>query len=175
MSKLKRTFNAADLKAILAGSPEATDALRSFEAPTQIVPTGRPATLPDPAVPTLAPDLELLARPPASDASLAPPAQAGSSDLAAPSRDAVVSSPALVASTPRSEKVYRSQGLTVYPTDDELVDEMLMFLRRHKIRLGRKAGFSLFARAGLRLLDELRQNDPQRFGLELSRALADRR
>ena len=160
MSKPKRTFNATDLKAMLAGSPEATDALRSFEAPIQIVPIETPTTLPGPAVPTLAPDVELLARPPASNASLTPPPQAGSSELTAPSRDA---------------KVYRSQGLTVYPTDDELVDEMLMFLRRHKIRLGRKAGFSLFARAGLRLLDELRQSDPQRFGQELSRALADRR
>lgn len=70
-------------------------------------------------------------------------------------------------------KPYRSQGLTIYESDEEIVDEMIAHLRRSKLKIGRKRGFSLFARAGLRALDRLRQTDPQSFEAMLRAALAD--
>jgi hypothetical protein len=71
------------------------------------------------------------------------------------------------------QKPYRSQGLTIYESDEEIVDEMIAHLRRSKLKIGRKRGFSLFARAGLRALDRLRQTDPQSFEAMLRAALAD--
>ena len=70
-------------------------------------------------------------------------------------------------------KPYRSQGLTIYESDEEIVDEMIAHLRRSKLKIGRKRGFSLFARAGLRALDRLRRTDPQSFEAMLRAALAD--
>jgi hypothetical protein len=76
--------------------------------------------------------------------------------------------------TPSSgPRPYRSQGLTIYESDEEIVDEMIAHLRRSKLKIGRKRGFSLFARAGLRALDRLRQTDPQSFEAMLRAALAD--
>lgn len=74
---------------------------------------------------------------------------------------------------PPGQKPYRSQGLTIYESDEEIVDEMIAHLRRSKLKIGRKRGFSLFARAGLRALDRLRQTDPQSFEAMLRAALAD--
>jgi hypothetical protein len=81
-------------------------------------------------------------------------------------------SPPAVTPSP-GHRPYRSQGLTIYESDEEIVDEMIAHLRRSKLKIGRKRGFSLFARAGLRALDRLRQTDPQSFEAMLRAALAD--
>jgi hypothetical protein len=88
---------------------------------------------------------------------------------------AALSSMPIPAPTPPvpAPKPYRSQGLTIYESDEEIVDEMIAHLRRSKLKIGRKRGFSLFARAGLRALDRLRQSDPQSFEAMLRAALAD--
>ena len=72
-------------------------------------------------------------------------------------------------------KVYRSQGLTIYESDDELIDGFLAYMRKKKLRIGRKKGFSLFARAGLRALEEVRQKTPAAFEEILVRALQEQK
>jgi hypothetical protein len=46
-------------------------------------------------------------------------------------------------------------------------------MRKQKLKVGRKKGFSLFARAGLRALAELLENDPNAFEAMLVRALKE--
>ncbi len=70
---------------------------------------------------------------------------------------------------------YRSQGLTIYDSDDDLVDGFIAYLRSRRVRMGRKKGFSLFARAGLRALEELRLRDPDAFEAVLVQAIHDQR
>lgn len=72
-------------------------------------------------------------------------------------------------------KTYRSQGLTIYDSDDELLDEFVAYLRKRKMRIGRKKGFSLFARAGLRALEEVRLKNPVAFEEFLVRALHEQK
>lgn len=72
-------------------------------------------------------------------------------------------------------KTYRSQGLTIYDSDDELLDEFVAYLRKRKMRIGRKKGFSLFARAGLRALEEVRLKNPIAFEEFLVRALHEQK
>jgi hypothetical protein len=71
--------------------------------------------------------------------------------------------------TAEQKKNYRSQGIVIYDSDIELVDGFSAYLRRNKIRAGRR-GFSLFARAGLRALEQLRLSDPAGFEAMLVRA-----
>jgi hypothetical protein len=70
---------------------------------------------------------------------------------------------------------YRSQGLTIYDSDEDLVDGFIAYLRKHRMRVGRKKGFSLFARAGLRALEDLRVRDPDAFEAALVQAIQDQR
>jgi hypothetical protein len=72
-------------------------------------------------------------------------------------------------------KPYRSQGLTIYESDDDLVDGFIDYLRKKKLRMGRKKGFSLFARAGLRALEDLRVHNPIEFEELLSRAILEQK
>ncbi len=72
-------------------------------------------------------------------------------------------------------KPYRSQGLTIYESDDDLVDGFIDYLRKKKLRIGRKKGFSLFARAGLRALEDLRVRNPIEFEDLLTRALLEQK
>jgi hypothetical protein len=72
-------------------------------------------------------------------------------------------------------KPYRSQGLTIYDSDDELIDEFVAYLRKKKMRIGRKKGFSLFARAGLRALEAVRLKNPVAFEEFLVRALHEQK
>lgn len=99
-----------------------------------------------------------IAAPPAAPAETEPPATA-----------AIAASPA----PPPVRGTWRSQGLTIYASDDDLVDNFLDYTRKQKLKIGRKKGFSLFARAGLRALNELLQRDPAAFEATLLRALKE--
>jgi hypothetical protein len=55
---------------------------------------------------------------------------------------------------------WRTQGVTVYPSDDERVDRLAQFFKSRHVRFGRRGNLSLLIGAGLAELDRLRDLDP---------------
>jgi hypothetical protein len=55
---------------------------------------------------------------------------------------------------------WRTQGVTVYPSDDERVDRLAQFFKSRRVRFGRRGNLSLLIGAGLAELDRLRDLDP---------------
>jgi hypothetical protein len=55
---------------------------------------------------------------------------------------------------------WRTQGVTVYPSDDERVDRLAQFFKARRVRFGRRGNLSLLIGAGLAELDRLRDEDP---------------
>jgi hypothetical protein len=51
---------------------------------------------------------------------------------------------------------WRTQGVTVYPSDDERVDRLAQFFKSRHVRFGRRGNLSLLIGAGLAELDRLR-------------------
>jgi hypothetical protein len=88
---------------------------------------------------------------------------------AAAPQSSSVSSPNVSAPRPGEKKNWRSQGIVIYESDLDLVDGFSAHIRKRKIRAGRR-GFSLYARAGLRALEQLRIDDPDAFEAMLARA-----
>jgi len=63
---------------------------------------------------------------------------------------------------PERKTKFRNVGISIYAPDDVIVDTLDEYVKKNGIRVKRK-GLSLWSRAGLRALDELRRNDPTRF------------
>lgn len=55
---------------------------------------------------------------------------------------------------------WRTQGVTIYPSDDERVDRLAQFFKARRVRFGRRGNLSLLIGAGLAELDRLRDDDP---------------
>lgn len=69
---------------------------------------------------------------------------------------------------------WHRQGISLYPSDDDIVRKIDRLLNQRKIRLGVNPGPSLYARAGLRLLDDIVTRDPDR-ALDMLRTMAQTR
>jgi hypothetical protein len=55
---------------------------------------------------------------------------------------------------------WRTQGVTVYPADDERVERLADFFRRRRIKFGKRGNLSLLIGAGLAELDGLATTNP---------------
>lgn len=196
---MKPKFDATRMRAILSDNPEAAEALRGYDAreiaahgappkhateTPEIAPGTAPAS-PSPApaaeespvpAPAVRADLPLNAAPSTSATTAAPPVAPQPTPPPAraqlpPPEQAPLPSPAI----PAEEHVaYRSLGITIYPSDERLVAEMAYYLSVSGTRMGAKLGLSLFSRAGMRLLDDLRRNDPPAFIAALERTMRER-
>jgi hypothetical protein len=74
----------------------------------------------------------------------------------APEPPAPLPSPA---QAPRGRQ-WRTQGVTVYPADDERVERLAEFFKRRRIKFGKRGNLSLLIGAGLAELDRLAATNP---------------
>jgi hypothetical protein len=78
-----------------------------------------------------------------------------------PSNASTAESPTPLASAPAPRRrQWRTQGVTVYPADDERVDRLAEFFKRRRIKFGKRGNLSLLIGAGLAELDRLATTNP---------------
>ena len=56
---------------------------------------------------------------------------------------------------------WRTQGVTIYPADDERVERLATFFKRRRVKFGKRGNLSLLIGAGLAQLDRLLESDPE--------------
>jgi hypothetical protein len=61
---------------------------------------------------------------------------------------------------PEPDRIWRSQGITVYSVDDTRLERLAEFFKSRRIRFGRRGQISLLAGAGIAALERLLEGDP---------------